>query len=333
MARPGTISARLIARRFRLPLGLLLGAVAYGTGGYALLFGSGFVDALYMTAITLTTVGFREVPPLDTGGKLFTISVLLVGLGAVFAVLGTLTDLVVSGDLSMFLREARVRRRIDALSGHHIICAYGRVGRSAAAEFASSGEPFVVLDIDETLQPAMERDEIVHLIADPTEESVLHAAGIDRAKSLVCAVDSDTTNVFITLTARSLNPTLTIVARASRPETVDRLRRAGADRIVQPYVLSGTHMAALAQHPSVVDFFDVQAGVGLRVEEIQVREGSMLDGRSVAAACPASAGVTPLALRRAAGSILAPPPPEARLAPGDTLVAFGGLDALESLER
>ncbi len=195
-----------------------------------------------MTAITLTTVGFREVQPLDVGGQLFTASTLFFGLGAVFVVLGTLTELVVSGHLSGLLRENQVRRKVDAMSGHHIICAYGRVGRAAAAEFAAAGEPFIVLDIDDRLQPAMERDEVVHRIADPTEEAVLRDAGIDRVRSLVCAVDSDATNVYITLTARAMSPDLTIVARASRPESVDRLVRAGADRVVQPYALSGSHM-------------------------------------------------------------------------------------------
>ena len=287
-----------------------------------------------MTVITLTTVGYREVQVLDIGGQLFTASLLFFGLGAVFVVLGTLTELVVSGHLSGLLRENQVRRKVDGMTGHHIICAYGRVGRAAAAEFASSGEPFIVLDIDDRLQPAMERDEVVHRIADPTEEAVLRDAGIDRARSLVCAVDSDATNVYITLTARALNPGLTIIARASRPESVDRLVRAGADRIVQPYALSGSHMAALSLHPSVIDFFDVtHAGTGLRVEEIQVREGSMLDGRLVSEACPASTGVTPLALRRAAGTIIAPPPGDARLGTGDAIVAFGSMSALEALER
>ena len=287
-----------------------------------------------MTAITLTTVGFREVQPLDVGGQLFTASTLFFGLGAVFVVLGTLTELVVSGHLSGLLRENQVRRKVDAMSGHHIICAYGRVGRAAAAEFAAAGEPFIVLDIDDRLQPAMERDEVVHRIADPTEEAVLRDAGIDRARSLVCAVDSDATNVYITLTARAMSPDLTIVARASRPESVDRLVRAGADRVVQPYALSGSHMAALSLHPSVIDFFDLaHTTTGLRVEEIQVREGSMLDGRLVSEACPISSGVTPLALRRAAGTILAPPPGDARLRTGDAIVAFGPIGALEALER
>jgi voltage-gated potassium channel len=287
-----------------------------------------------MTVITLTTVGYREVQVLDIGGQLFTASLLFFGLGAVFVVLGTLTELVVSGHLSGLLRENQVRRKVDGMTGHHIICAYGRVGRAAAAEFAASGEPFIVLDIDDRLQPAMERDEVVHRIADPTEEAVLRDAGIDRARSLVCAVDSDATNVYITLTARAMNPGLTIIARASRPESVDRLVRAGADRIVQPYALSGSHMAALSLHPSVIDFFDVtHAGTGLRVEEIQVREGSMLDGRLVSEACPSMSGVTPLALRRAAGTILAPPPGDARLGTGDAIVAFGSMSALEALER
>lgn len=288
-----------------------------------------------MTVITLSTVGYLLVEPLGPGGEAFTMIVLFVGLGAVFVVLGTLTEIVVSGDLADYSRGVRVNRKIDRLNDHHVVCAYGRVGRAAVRQFREAGEDVVVLDTDERLRPLMERDGLIHLLADPSEEDVLRRAGIDRAKGLVCAVDSDATNVFIVLTARALQPDLHIVARASRTESVERLFRAGADRVVQPYELSGEHMASLAMHPSVVDFFDLsRIGPGLRVEEIEVTDRSRLIGERVGEATSFSDGaLTTLALRRANGSVISLPSAELTLGVGDILVVYGRIEALERLER
>lgn len=326
------ILAHGIAARFRIPLVLLVFAVMYGIVGYAIL-GFSFVESLYQVAITLTTVGYREVHPLGTGGQLFTISLLLVGVGAVFAAIAIFAETLAKGELTLILRSRRLQKQIAGLSDHHIICAYGRVGRAAAAEFARSGIPFVVLDTDERLVPLLEEHGVPYLIADSTDEAVLRRVGIDRAQGLVCAVDSDSTNVFIVLTARSLNPDLTIVARAARPETVDRLVRAGADRVVSPYALSGSRMAFLSLRPSVVDFVDmVTVAPDLRLDEILIREGSALDGISVGEAATTYTGVVIVAVRKLQEGLIASPPPDTRLAAGDLAVALGPRHALESME-
>lgn len=321
-----------LLRPFRLPLALLLAAVLYGTAGFALIFGWSFLDALYMTVTTLTTVGFREVHPLGSGGEVFTLSVIVLGVSAVFAALGAFTEVVVSGELTRSVREVRMHKRIDRLKDHIVLCAYGRVGRAAAREFRETGVPFVIIDTQENLRADLEDSGAPFLIADPSRESVLLEAGIDRAKGLVCAVDSDAVNVYMTLTARALNPGLMIVARASDAETVDRLRRAGADRVVSPYDLGGRRMAFLSMRPAVIEFFDLlMVAPDARLEEILVRAGSVLDGRSIGAACAEFEGVSILAVKKPEGALLASPAPETELGAGDVVVALGPLAALEAL--
>ncbi len=316
--------ASLILASFRLPVILLVGAIAYGTLGYWLLEGWGFLDAIYMTITVLTTVGFREVRPLDTDGRIFTISLMLLGVLVFFAVIAVLAQLITFGGLGEPLRRRRMRRRLDELSDHYVICAYGRVGRSATEEFWQHGVPVCVVEPLAELVPLMEERGIPYLNADPTEEDVLREAGIDRARGLVCAVDSDAINVYITLTARALNPKLSIVARASAPESVDKLLRAGADRVISPYEMSGRRMAYLALQPSVVEFFDmVTVAPDLRLEEIVIRPNSPLDGKTIGEAYAAYADVTILAVKKMGADLIPSPGHDTPLSAGDLVVAMG----------
>jgi voltage-gated potassium channel len=325
----------VILERFRLPVGLLAFAVAYGTVGYALVFGWAWFNAFYMTAITLTTVGYREVEPVDTvGAQLFTISVLAIGLGAVFAGIGVFANMIGNGELSEITRRRRVRRQVAGLSDHFIVCAYGRVGRAVVEELRRQNVPVMVVDTDPGLEARLQSDGVPHLIADPSEESVLRQVRVDRARGLVCAVDSDEINVYVTLTARALNPRLTIVARASRRQSLDALEKAGADHVISPYKLSGSRMAALSLRPSLVDFIEmVTVGPDLRLDEIVVRTGSPLVGMTVDGACASHGGITILAhKRKLEPRLVAPPDGEAMLDVGDLVVAFGPREALEEME-
>jgi voltage-gated potassium channel len=325
-----------ILERFKLPLGVLGFAVGYGVLGYVLFFGWAVIDALYMTAITLTTVGFREVEPIDSAGaKLFTISVLVVGLGAVFSGIGVLANMIGSGELTEIARRRRVRRQVSGLADHYIVCAYGRVGRAVVEELRRQGAPLIVLDTDPGLGERLQADGVPHLLADPSEEEVLRQVGVERARALVCAVDSDEINVYITLTARALNPRLTIVARASRRQSLHALQKAGADHVISPYKLSGNRMAALSLRPGLLDFIEmVTLGPNLRLDEIQVHTGSPLVGVTVDDACASHRGVTILAHKsKLAPQLVAPPKGDAVLAPGDLVVAFGPRDALEAMEQ
>ncbi len=320
--------------RFRLPLGLLVAVTVYGVVGYRVLEGWSLLDALYMTVITLATVGFHEVHPLGVRGQAFTISLILAGVLALLVAAGVVTELVASGQLARVLRRRSMDVRIGRLDRHYVVCAYGRVGRSVAEELARQGQSLVIIESLERLVPALEEQDVPYIAGDPTAEDVLRRAGIQRARGLVCAVDSDAANVYITLTARALNPNLVIVARASEPTSVDKLLRAGADQVVSPYALSGRRMAFLAQHPAVVDFLDLMSIVpDMRLEQIVVRAGSALDGATVGQASAAHGAATILAVRQASGEPLAFPAPDVRLAEGDRVVVLGPLRALDAMGR
>ncbi len=317
--------------RLRWLVALLAAAVAYGVTGYMFVEGWGFVDSLFMTVITLTTVGFGEVRPLDAGGQVFTITLLMLGVGTVFVTISLTARWVAEVQIGSRSRRKRMESRIEALRGHYIICAYGRVGRAIAREFEAEGVPFVVIDPKEDLQERMTQDGVLFLIEDPSEEGVLLHAGVQRARGLVCAVDSDATNVYITLMARSLNPDLFIVARASERGSDKRLLKAGADRVVSPFVSSGRHMALVAMRPRAADVVEVEsAGASsLRLEELRIDAGSSNAERTIAGAM----GATPvLAIRHPGGQITANPPPDQVLKAGDLVLMIGEVD-LPSVRR
>jgi voltage-gated potassium channel len=328
MRRPSLTEPRYLSR-FRLPLLLLVLTVAYGTVGYRVLEGWSWLDCGYMTMITLTTVGYKEVQPLDASGQVFTISLLLFGVVTLLSAISVGTQLLASGEVAAGVRRRRVRRRLDALDDHFVICGFGRVGRAAAEDFAREGVPYAVVDPADDL----DGEEVPHVVGDATDESALRAAGIERARALLCAVDSDAVNVYVTLTARALNPRLIVVARASNPESVDVLQRAGADRVVSPYVLSGRRMAFLSLRPSVVDFIEsVTFAPDLRLEEIVVVPDSWLAGKALREVGAAHPGVRVLAVKRGdGGDLVASPAADVTLAPGDLAVVLGPADALQTL--
>jgi len=321
-----------VASRVRVPVVLLVLALVYGTGGYMVIEGFGFVDALYMTVTTLTTVGFGEVHPLSDVGRLFTISLVAFGVVAVFDLLAVFTTLLASGRLALSMERRAMQRRIRDLEGHFVICAYGRVGRAAAEELARQGAEMVVIDVKAELEPLLMEAGVPYLIGDPSEESVLAEAGIERARALLCAVDSDVVNVYITLTARALHPELFIIARASRPESVDKLQRAGADRVISPYAVSGVRMASMALQPAVLEFMDmVRAAPDLRIEELVVGSRSSLVGRTVRDACGPHDGLMLVALRRPDGEQHIPPKADTSLGEGDVVIAVGSEASLSKL--
>ncbi|MGZ8631003.1 MAG: potassium channel family protein [Actinomycetota bacterium] len=310
--------ASALSRRIRWTFAALAAVFAFGVVGYMLFEGWSFLDALYMTVITLTTVGFREVRPLDATGQVFTIMLLVMGVGLALITVALIAQKVAESQLGIRSRRRRMEREIDRLHDHTIICAYGRVGRAVARQLRANDRPFVVIDPQEDLRERMDEDGVLYLIDDPSSEAVLKRAGVDRARSLVCAVDSDATNVYITLIARSIRPDLQIVARASEPGSPERLERAGADRVVSPFVTSGQHMAKMAMRPELVDVLGEEEGhPALAVEERAVQDGSPLVGRRVA-----DAGGPVLALRHRSGEIVANPPGDLELSEGDTVLVL-----------
>lgn len=331
-ARLPTARRRGVLARFRLPFVLIALAVLAGTAGYHWLFGWNLLDAVYMTVTTLTTVGYRELHPLDPAGRIFTIVVIMLGVLALFSAVTVGAEALASGELAENRRKRRMNRRIEDLKDHYIVCAYGRVGRAAVDELAKQEIPFLVIEVLPELAPLLEEHGVPFITADPSDETVLKRAGIERAKGLLCAVDSDAVNVYITLTARALNPHINIVARASNPKSVAKLEQAGANRVVSPYAVSGSRMALLATQPSVVDFLDVvSVAPDLRVEEIVVRDGSPLDGRTIADARVRHTSVTIVAVKHRDGELDPKPDENSMFRPGDIVVVLGPARALDDM--
>jgi voltage-gated potassium channel len=320
---------RLAGRVWLLALAVLL-VVAYGIVGYAL-FGFPLPDAVYLTVLTLTTEGFAAPEPLSPGAKVFTASLALLGVTVFLAGIGLVGTALVEGQLLPGSRRRRMQRNLRSLRDHLIVCAYGRVGRAVARELEADRVPFVVIDAKAELERDLQRDGVLYLIGSPSSEPVLRQAGVEHARGLVCAVDSDAENVYITLVARSLNPELAIVARAAEEASADRLYRAGANRVVSPYVTSGRRMALLAVRPHVVDFFEIarRGAAESRLEELLVADGSPLAGRCLGEVL---GGAIPLLVRRAGGELLPNPDQATTLQAGDVVVVYGDPGTLRPIE-
>lgn len=318
-------------RRLWLGLALLLAVVVVGTIGYVVL-GFGVLDALYQTVTTVATVGFREVQPLTPAGQIFTMVLILVGVGVTLYTLGVLIETLLEGRLFDLLGRRRMERSIASMTDHVIICGWGRVGRSIAAEVVASGRTCVVVEADPARAADCPRPNV---IGDATEDAVLERAGIDRAAALVAAVEADADNSFITLSARAIRPDLFIVARARSTDSEQKLRRAGADRVVNPQHIGGARMAAFVLRPHVAEFLDVvmhEENLEFRLEEITVDKSSPIAGMTLREAHLRDlTGALVLALRDPAGAFRNNPPPDVVLSAGDVLIAIGTEDELEHL--
>ena len=328
---PSAVLLHRILVRSRLPVLVVTLAIAYGTVGYWLVEGKNLLDAFYETMLTLSTLGVGTGPP-GPGGKIFTVSLILFGVVALFTAIGVGTEVVASGELGRWLRMSQVSRSIGRLSGHYVICAYGRVGRAVVEELRRRDHTVVVIESKPELEPLLGEQGVPYISGDPADEMVLRQAGIERARGLICAVDSDAANVFITLTARALNPDLQIVARASERASIDKLVRAGADEVVSPYGLTGRRMAILAVQPSVLEVLDLlNLGSDIRLEEFAVRAGTHLDSLTIAEARARYAGVAILALKKPGSEVSANPDGAVGLTPGDLIVALGPAEILNRM--
>jgi voltage-gated potassium channel len=329
---------RLAVRRIESAL-LALGVITVaGVLGYMVFEGWSFTDALYMTVITLTTVGYKEVRALDTTGQLWTMVLLVTGVGTLFYAAVSSVELVVEGTIRGYFGRRRMQTDISKLDGHYILCGHGRVGRQVAAEFARDDVPFVVVDQDpETIEECVAKGYLA-LLGEASDDEVLEAAGVRRAKGLVAAVDSDAGNVFVVLSARKLNPRLNIVARASSDESAAKLEIAGADRALSPYAVGGRRLASLATQPLIVDFLDVvtrgERGLEFRLEEFGVPEDSLIAGHTIGELRIAErTGAMILATRSPEGTFDTTPSASDRVRAGDTLVVLGTREQISRLEK
>lgn len=319
-----------------MPLLILALVFAYAIAGFMLLEHWSFIDALYMTLTTVTTIGYQEVHPLDTGGRIFNMTVIVGGVGTMLYTFGIFAELLVEGDLASYARRHRMERRVESLKDHFIVCGYGRMGTGVAEEFAQSGTPFVVVESNPEPLARLRTSQLLFVEGDASSDEALLEAGILRAKGLVSAVDSDERNVFITLTARALNPALFIVARSSFADSAEKLRRAGANQVVSPYVMGAQRMAALAIRPVAVDLLDTVLqgeNIDLMIEELLVPAGSRLLGMTLADSGLRSVGASVLAIRKRSGQLRINPPETQVLEGDDLLVAIGTRAQMKAAER
>ncbi|MDT4959321.1 MAG: voltage-gated potassium channel [Pseudonocardiales bacterium] len=332
MARTPLLSP--VVRRIRVASVALLVVLAIGTIGYAIL-GFTVLDAVYQTVTTVTTVGFREVRPLSATGKIFTMVLILAGVGTALYALTQLLEAAVDGHLLQHMEARRMDRAIAGMDDHVIICGWGRVGRASAVHLSATGQRVVVVDRN----PERLADlEYPYVLGDIGDDEVLRKAGIGQARALVAALDTDADNVYVTLSARALRPDLVIIARARSDESTSKLLRAGADRVVNPQLIGGRRMAAFALAPDVADFLDVvmhDESLDFRIEQIEVGATSPLQGRTIGEVGLAeTTGVVILALRPNPSAEFVPNPSSGvRIEPHSILIAIGTPAQLDALRK
>jgi len=261
---------------------ILILVVFGGTFGYMIVEGWNFSDSLYMTIITVTTTGYEEVHPLTEKGQNFTIILVILSFATVIYIGGTGIQILIE---SKIFRRRRMQKKIDNLSNHYIVCGFGRMGSHICNELKQAKVPFLVIDNNPEKTARLEETGYLYDDGDATSDVTLRRVGVNNAKGLVAVLSSDAENVFTTLSAKSLNPNIFVVARAIEYDTESKLLKAGADRVVKPYELGGVRMAEILLRPGVLDFIDVVAGnkqVDLQIEEITVRKGSAMNKKTLA---------------------------------------------------
>lgn len=322
-------------RKLLLLVLLLVLVVAAGTIGYHELEQWPLLDALYMTVITISTVGFSEIRPLTNEGRSFTMILIFLGGGTAAYGIGSLIEYVLSSELSVTLAERRRQRLIDSMQNHYIICGFGRLGRQIASEFSSMGVAFVVIDEDTEITAECARQGYACVQGDATKDAVLLQAGVNRAKGLLTALDSDAENLYVVLSARHLQPDLLILARADQEESESKLLQAGANRVLSPYALGGRRMAAMALRPNVVQFLDVVThaeDLELWLEEVSIGEDSPLSGMSLGETRVRSqTGALVLAVVGPDGRLVTNPESDFALASGSRVIALGTRTQLRAL--
>ena len=296
--------------------------------------GFSFLDALYQTVTAATTAGFGEINPLGDAGRVFTIVMIILGIIVILYVLTAVMQIAVEGELESILGARRMKSKIEALKDHYILCGFGRVGAEIAREFSAHGAPFVIVESNPEAIGRAQAEGHPLLEGDATSDTVLRQAGIERARGLLAASDSDAGNMFIVLTAKALRPDLYVVSRAARAESEPRMLRAGADRAISPYAIAGRRMALSALQPLMVEFIDTLTR-GRQEEhllaEIEISEESGLGGRTIEDVMQSAARAVVLGVQRASGAIQVGPHSNTPLEVGDRLIVLGDEAELEAI--
>ena len=319
-------------------IALIVVVIIIGVVGLMLIEGWSFFDALYMTIITISTVGYHEVHDLTPAGRVFILAFIVIGVSSFFYVITVIAEYIVAGHLKGALGRKKMQKQIDKLDRHYIICGFGRVGQQVAQEFIRERVKFVVIDINPAAIAACNHHGFLYVEGSASDDNILRLAGVTRARGLVAAADSDSENVYVTLSAKNLCPGIYVVARASRESAEQKLIMAHADRVTSPYSIGGRRLASMIIRPNVVDFLDVvmhSEDYKMFMEEISVKKGSTLDGLTIGEAkarCVSGANI--LAIKKF-GVRHVIPSPEAgeRIGEGDMLITLGTREQLSEFEK
>jgi len=322
--------------KLRLALAFLVLIVTFGTAGYMIIEHWSVSDSIYMTLITLTTVGFGEVRPLSEAGRTFTMILIAVGVFNGAFTITAIAQLILEGQLQAILGKRKMEKKVKKLKDHIILCGYGRVGKQVAGEFLKRGESFLVVEKDISLIPDDGTDGIIFLAGSAAEDEVLEHAGIDRARAIVSTIPDDAENVYLALTARQINPKLFIIARADTELAKKKLVRAGANKVVCPHELGGIQMAMATLRPNVVDFMRLAAFApeekSLGIEEISIKLGGALTGKTIIeAAIKSKYDAIVVGLRKNSGQMVFNPSGGTTMEAGDILIVLGESGKLEQL--
>jgi voltage-gated potassium channel len=310
------------------PIVLFLSLLLIGTIGYHVIESTSFLDSLYMTIITIFTVGFREVTPLSKQGQIFTIFIILGGVGSVLYTFSKLAEIVYEGAINKIWRRKRMEKRIQKLKDHFIICGHGRMGNTVRERLEEENLPYVVIDnSEEGLITLKGKQDCLHIEGDATHEEVLIKAGIKRAKALAALLATDADNLYLVMTVKLINPSLFVLSKVMDEEAERKILQIGANKVVSPYKLSGLKMAQALIRPTLVDFLDLiirRSELSLAMEEIIVKRGSRIVGKTLAE-CDVrrKANVIVVAIKKPGEDIVFNPSPSVDIDPGDTLLVLG----------
>ncbi|HLJ47189.1 MAG TPA: potassium channel protein [Bryobacteraceae bacterium] len=328
---------RRLTRRILWVAGLIGFTLVVGTVGFRIIEGYSLFDAFYMTLITITTVGYQELHPLTHGGRIFNSFLIFFGVTAMFFAVGAVTQTIIEMELGDRFGRRRTKRMIDKMHDHFIVCGYGRVGRSAAQELRRAGVPFIVMDRDEDRVERAMHAGLIAVLADSTRDDSLREAGVARARGIIAALATDADNLFVILSAKTLNPQLTVVTRAAEEEAENKLRLAGADTVFAPYSIAGHRLAQALLRPHVAQFLDFATkdmGLDVAIEQIRVAPDTEFVSKTLRdMQIRRELGVIVLAIRKSSGQMLFNPPAETEICAGDFLIVMGEQPNLQRLER
>ena len=314
---------------------MLIGTVVFGTLGYYWVEHMPLFEAFYMTIITISTVGYAEIVPLSQAGRALTIVIIILGITIVAYTIGLLVRAFVEGELAKIVGRRIVQKQISNLKNHFIVCGFGRIGRIMCRELAADNIDFVVIEQDPAAIEDIEIQRYLYIEMDATSEEALLSAGIMKAKGIATAVNSDANNVFITMTAKSLRQDIFVLARASEEKNEDKLVRAGASRVVSPYLIGARRMAQMLKKPTVVDFIDIAMmgnRLGLMMEEAKIGPKSNLIGKNlIDSQLRKDFGVIIVAIKKISGNMISNPMPSETLEAGDVIVVIGKREDLQRM--